>query len=133
MAASTALSRNAWVCAVLLLVFLVTSVSALIEGLYCGTQSCYDVLSVSRDAGKAEIGRAYRLLARRFHPDKYQPGVAEESRESAHEKFLLIATAYETLKVTTNQTQGELAEAFGFKSLSTSGDFSQSGSEPVTT
>ncbi|KAA0716239.1 DnaJ -like protein subfamily C member 25 [Triplophysa tibetana] len=98
MAASTALSRNAWVCAVLLLLFLVTSVSALIEGLYCGTQSCYDVLGVSRDAGKGEIGRAYRQLARRFHPDKYQPGVAEESRESAHEKFLLIATAYETLK-----------------------------------
>lgn len=106
MAAFTALTRNAWICAVLVLVFLVTSVSALIEGLYCGTQSCYDVLGVSRDASKAEIGRAYRQLARRFHPDKYQPGEGEETRESAQQKFLLIATAYETLKVT--RTHGAL-------------------------
>lgn len=76
-----------------------SSVAALIEGLYCGTQSCYDVLGVSRDASKAEIGRAYRQLARRYHPDRYQPGETDDTRESAQQKFLLVATAYETLKV----------------------------------
>ncbi|XP_016393584.1 dnaJ homolog subfamily C member 25-like isoform X2 [Sinocyclocheilus rhinocerous] len=74
------------------------AVSALIEGLYCGTQSCYDVLGVSREASKAEVGRAYRQLARRYHPDRYQPGESDDSRETAQQKFLLVATAYETLK-----------------------------------
>ncbi|XP_054843162.1 dnaJ homolog subfamily C member 25 [Eublepharis macularius] len=70
--------------------------AALVEGLYCGKLVCYDVLGVSRDAGKADIARAYRQLALRYHPDRQrdpQPG-----GEDAQEKFLLIATAYETLK-----------------------------------
>ncbi|XP_029921297.1 dnaJ homolog subfamily C member 25 [Myripristis murdjan] len=74
---------------------------ALIDGLYCGADVCYDVLGVTRHATKAEIARAYRQLARRFHPDRFRPGAAEppgETRRSAEEKFLLVATAYETLK-----------------------------------
>lgn len=83
----------------------VPSALALIEGLYCGTQICYDVLGVNRDASKAEIGRAYRQLARKYHPDRFQagdPALAGESAESAQQKFLLVATAYETLKVSLN-------------------------------
>lgn len=98
MAASTELRLTLCICFVFILGF--SSVSALIEGLYCGTQSCYDVLGVSRDASKAEIGRAYRQLARRYHPDRYQPGESNDSRETSQQKFLLVATAYETLKVT---------------------------------
>ncbi|CAM2114661.1 unnamed protein product [Caretta caretta] len=74
---------------------------ALIEGLYCGRQVCYDVLGVSRAAGKAEIARAYRQLARQYHPDRHRgepAGPGGETLQTAHEKFLLIATAYETLK-----------------------------------
>lgn len=72
----------------------------LIEGLYCGRRVCYEVLGVGRQASKAEIARAYRQLARQYHPDRYrgEPAAAGGSR-AAHEKFLLIATAYETLKV----------------------------------
>ncbi|KAG9281666.1 hypothetical protein AMEX_G214 [Astyanax mexicanus] len=86
--------------ALLLLLLVVLGVwvvpaAALIEGLYCGSQSCYDVLGVGRDAAKAEIGRAYRQLARKYHPDRYQ---GEEGAEAGQQKFLLIATAYETLK-----------------------------------
>ncbi|XP_019372593.1 PREDICTED: dnaJ homolog subfamily C member 25 [Gavialis gangeticus] len=69
---------------------------ALVEGLYCGLHVCYDVLGVSREASKAEIARAYRQLARRYHPDR-QHGNAQDP-DTAHETFLLIATAYETLK-----------------------------------
>lgn len=77
------------------------AVSALVEGLYCGTEICYDVLGVTREATKAEIARAYRQLARRYHPDRFrpgEPGMEEETKESAHKKFLLVVTAYETLK-----------------------------------
>ncbi|XP_016348263.1 dnaJ homolog subfamily C member 25-like [Sinocyclocheilus anshuiensis] len=96
MAASIELRLTLCICLVFILGF--SSVSALIEGLYCGIQSCYDVLGVSRDASKAEIGRAYRQLARRYHPDRYQPGESDDSRETAQQNFLLVATAYETLK-----------------------------------
>uniref|UniRef100_A0A673B137 DnaJ homolog subfamily C member 25 n=1 Tax=Sphaeramia orbicularis TaxID=375764 RepID=A0A673B137_9TELE len=75
--------------------------SALVEGLYCGTEVCYDVLGVTREAAKADIARAYRQLARRYHPDRFrpgEPGMEAETPESAQRKFLLIATAYETLK-----------------------------------
>ncbi|KAM4634157.1 dnaJ homolog subfamily C member 25 [Polymixia lowei] len=89
-------------CVLLILaVSFIPTVGALIEGLYCGTEICYDVLGVSREAAKAEIARAYRQLARRYHPDRYRaglPGLAGETQESAEKKFLLIATAYETLK-----------------------------------
>ncbi|XP_061119731.1 dnaJ homolog subfamily C member 25 [Conger conger] len=85
----------------ILLGFLIPSATALIDGLYCGTAICYDVLGVTRDATKPEIARAYRQLARKYHPDRFRvgdPGLADETPESAHDKFLLVATAYETLK-----------------------------------
>ncbi|MBN3314896.1 DJC25 protein, partial [Atractosteus spatula] len=79
----------------------IPAVTALIEGLYCGTEVCYDVLGVTRDASKSEIARAYRQLAKKYHPDRFRtgdPALAGETPESAHQKFLLIATAYETLR-----------------------------------
>ncbi|KAI1239785.1 hypothetical protein IHE44_0011217 [Lamprotornis superbus] len=69
----------------------------LTDRLYCGRR----VLGVSRQASKAEIARAYRQLARQYHPDRYrgEPAGGEGSgAQAAHEKFLLIAAAYETLK-----------------------------------
>uniref|UniRef100_A0A8C6ZT88 DnaJ homolog subfamily C member 25 n=1 Tax=Nothoprocta perdicaria TaxID=30464 RepID=A0A8C6ZT88_NOTPE len=84
---------------------------ALTEGLYCGRRVCYDVLGVSREASKAEIARAYRQLARQYHPDRYRGEAAAgggDSPEAAHDKFLLIATAYETLKVYKQEQEEEL-------------------------
>lgn len=92
-----------WLVAVLVLsVSQLPRAAALVEGLYCGTEVCYDVLGVHRDATKGEIARAYRQLARRFHPDGFrlgEPGLEGETKESAQKRFLVIATAYETLKV----------------------------------
>lgn len=82
----------------------IPTATALIDGLYCGTLVCYEVLGVNRDATKQEIARAYRQLARRYHPDRFRAGdagLAGETRGSAQEKFLLVTTAYETLKVGT--------------------------------
>jgi len=50
----------------------------------------YEVLGVSRDADKEEIKRAYRRLARKYHPD-----VNKES--GAEERFKEINRAYEVL------------------------------------
>merc|ERR1739848_477288 len=62
-----------------------------LDGLYCGKENCYDVLSVQKDASKSEIQRAYRKLARKYHPD-----VAKD--DDAEKKFMQVATAYEVLK-----------------------------------
>lgn len=62
----------------------------LMEGLYCGQENCYDVLSVTRDSSKAEIARNYRPLARKYHPDNRETGDVTQ--------FKRIANAYEILK-----------------------------------
>jgi molecular chaperone DnaJ len=51
----------------------------------------YIVLGIERDAGAGDIKRAYKRLARRFHPD-INPG---DQMAAAH--FRQIAEAYETL------------------------------------
>ena len=51
----------------------------------------YAILGVARDATADDIKKAYRKLARKYHPD-----VSKES--GAEEKFKEIGEAYETLK-----------------------------------
>ncbi|MEQ8998547.1 MAG: molecular chaperone DnaJ [Coleofasciculus sp. B1-GNL1-01] len=50
----------------------------------------YDTLGVSRDADKEEIKRAYRRLARKYHPDV-------NKEQGAEERFKEINRAYEIL------------------------------------
>lgn len=50
----------------------------------------YEILGVSRDAGKEDIKRAYRRLARKYHPDVNKEAGAEE-------RFKEINRAYEIL------------------------------------
>jgi curved DNA-binding protein len=51
----------------------------------------YTILGVSRDAGEDDIKKAYRKLARKYHPD-----VSKET--NAEEKFKEVSEAYETLR-----------------------------------
>ncbi len=51
----------------------------------------YDTLGVARDVTQDEIKRAYRKLARKYHPD-----VSKE--ENAEQKFKALGEAYEVLK-----------------------------------
>lgn len=67
----------------------------LLEGLYCGKDNCYEVLNVTRESTRNEVQKAYRQLARRFHPDLHRGDVAKMEAET---KFKEIATAYEILR-----------------------------------
>lgn len=51
----------------------------------------YQILGVAKDAAQDEIKRAYRKMARKFHPD-----VSKES--DAEERFKEVGEAYEVLK-----------------------------------
>ncbi len=51
----------------------------------------YDIIGVKRDATQDEIKRAYRKLARKFHPD-----VSKEA--DAEQRFKEVGEAYEVLK-----------------------------------
>ena len=52
----------------------------------------YQVLGLEREASKEEIKKAYRRLARQYHPD-----VTTEDKTVAEERFKTISEAYEVL------------------------------------
>ena len=53
----------------------------------------YEILGVKKDADAADIKKAYRQLAMRFHPDR----VEEKEKKAAEEKFKEISEAYGVL------------------------------------
>lgn len=63
------------------------------------TKDLYDVLGVAKTAGSDEIKKAYRKLARKYHPD------ANPNDPKAEEKFKEISTAYEVLSDTEKRRQ----------------------------
>ena len=88
-------------------------------------QDHYEVLDVGRFADDEEIKRAYHLLARRFHPDRFHQRKAE-LRQRIESAFARIARAYETL------SNGTLRAAYDSKLRSTSPATATSKPAPKT-
>src|SRR5271157_443393 len=80
----------------------------------------YDVLGVGRDAGDAEIKKAFRGLARQFHPD------VNPDDPDAEARFKELAEAYEVLS--SDQSRAAY-DRYGFDGLRGQAvpDFSQFG------
>lgn len=68
----------------------------------------YDTLGVKPDASDAEIKRAYRKLARKYHPD-----VSKEA--GAEEKFKSVNEAYEALKDAERRSEYDNLRAGGYR------------------
>src|SRR5690242_15673861 len=67
----------------------------------------YKALGVSKDAGDEEIKKAYRKLARKYHPDR-NPDDAE-----AEERFKEISAAYDVLSDPEKRKEYDAGPAFG--------------------
>jgi molecular chaperone DnaJ len=69
----------------------------------------YDVLGVGRDAGEADIKRAYRKLAMEYHPDR------NNGEKHAEERFKEVTEAYEVLRDPAKRAQYDRYGAAGMR------------------
>ena len=81
----------------------------------------YSVLGVSRDASDEDIKKAYRELARKYHPDKY---AGSDLAELAEEKMKEVNAAYdEILAMRSGKQNGSSSGGYG--------DFGTSGGSGI--
>src|SRR4051812_38820302 len=69
----------------------------------------YDTLGVKKGASEEEIKKAYRKLARQWHPD------ANQGDEQAEERFKQIQEAYSVLSDADKRKQYDAGGAGGFR------------------
>lgn len=58
----------------------------------------YQILEISRDATASEIKRAFRKLAKRYHPDKLNTNFGSDEVANAKQRFREICNAYDVLQ-----------------------------------
>lgn len=75
----------------------------------------YDILEVSKDSSSEDIKRAYRRLAKKYHPD------LNPNDEEAEKKFKEVNLAYEVLK---DDNKRQQYDRFGHEGVNGSGGFS---------
>lgn len=78
------------------------SCNALFEGIYCGTDNCYDVLNVTRESSSLEVRKAYRNLARIHHPDRHRDTEAKKEAETKFKEIGMSTTCNLKQKIISN-------------------------------
>src|SRR2546428_13266030 len=74
-----------------------------------GKRDYYEVLGVPRTAGPDDIKRAYRRLAKEYHPD-----MAKSDKKVAEERFKELSEAYELLA---GAAKRKVYDAYGHEGL----------------
>ena len=74
----------------------------------------YEVLGVSKNATDEELKKAYRRLAKKYHPD-----ANPDNKEEAEKKFKEVNEAYETLS---DKQKRQMYDQFGFNGPNFSGN-----------
>ena len=80
----------------LALVLLTIIVVENIIGVYSGSFEPYRVLGVHRRSSISDIRKAYKKLAKEWHPDKV---AGDQGKKEAEGKFIEINRAYELLRL----------------------------------
>mmetsp|Transcript_76938 Transcript_76938/g.220958 ORF Transcript_76938/g.220958 Transcript_76938/m.220958 type:complete len:211 (+) Transcript_76938:184-816(+) len=64
---------------------------------YNPVDSAYKILEIDKSVSDSEVKKAYRKMAKKYHPDKLQH-LGEEHMKGANEKFQRVQKAYEQLQ-----------------------------------
>jgi len=64
----------------------------------------YDILNIDQNAQQADIHRAYRHLAKTWHPDVFP----KAHKDQAHHNFKLLQAAYNDIKTQQARTQYDI-------------------------
>ncbi len=64
---------------------------------YDRSDANYKILEISKDASDAAVKKAYRRMAKKYHPDKVRH-LGKEHQKGAEEKFKRIQKAYEAIQ-----------------------------------
>ena len=64
---------------------------------YSSTNNAYKILEIEKGASADEIKKAYRKMAKKYHPDRVIH-LGKEHQKGAEEKFKQVQDAYEQLK-----------------------------------
>ena len=57
----------------------------------------YQILEIKRDASESQIKRAFRILAKKYHPDKIEINDSADQNELAEQMFRDVLNAYDVL------------------------------------
>ena len=61
------------------------------------TDAAYKILEIEKNATDADVKKAYRKMANKYHPDKVSH-LGEDFQKAANEKFQKVNEAYEKIK-----------------------------------
>lgn len=64
---------------------------------YSSPDAMYKILEIDSNASDAELKKAYRKMALKYHPDKLEQ-MSDEVKEAARHKFMKVQEAYEGIK-----------------------------------
>ncbi|MBN4085058.1 TerB family tellurite resistance protein [Flavobacteriaceae bacterium AH-315-B10] len=64
---------------------------------YSSKENAYKILEITKSATDSEVKKAYRTMAKKYHPDKVMH-LGKEHQKGAEEKFRQVQGAYEQLQ-----------------------------------